>query len=467
MQPSGNRKVVISFRPEHLIGWTVTFVLCFIPVLLWLRLHPLDTIEGPVAIMLNIGRITGLVGIVMYALNLVYATRFRFLEYWFGGLNRVYIAHHLLGGLALIMLTFHPLFLSLRYVTVSMKQAALQLVPNGLFPLSALFNTSSQYHQAVLQQWATMLGSIAFWGMVGLLLITFFIKVPYRFWLFSHKFLGLAFFIAGLHVLFISSDTSKDPLMKWYILTIVAIGLAAFTYRTLLSNVFIRRYRYIIDEVKVVAGNVTQIRMNPEKEAMSYKAGQFIFIRFRQAGSEISKEWHPFTISSAPSNTQLEISVKGLGDYTNKLAELQPGAYAEVEGAYGRFGYVNYSAKNQIWIAGGIGITPFLSMLKDLPAEGHKVDLYYAVKTESELIDWDLLAQHAGARGPNVRAIPFIGDKQEGHLDAAFIEKTSGDLKGRDYYICGPPPMMQSLRSQLRAKGIPSTSIHTEEFGMS
>ncbi len=467
MQPNGNRKVVISFRPEHLLGWGVTFALCAVPILFWARIHPFSTIHGSIAIMLNLGRIAGLVGTVMYALNLVYATRLKFLEYWFGGLNRVYIAHHLLGGLALIMLSFHPLLLALRYMSTSIKQAALQLIPNGLFPISALFNRASEYHQAVLQQWATMFGSIAFWGMVGLLLVTFFIKIPYRFWLFTHKFLGVAFFIAGLHVLFISSDTSRDPLMKGYILTIVAIGLIAFVYKTLVGNIFIRKYRYIIEDVKTVSGNVTQIRMKPEKQAMSYNAGQFIFIRFQAEDSHISKEWHPFTISSAPSDDLLEVSVKGLGDYTNKINGLGPGMTADVEGAYGRFSYRHYTSKNQIWIAGGIGITPFLSMIKDLPAEGCTVDLYYAAKTESELIDWDKLSQHAGARHKYVRVIPFLGDRQKDHLDISFIENTSGELKGKDFYICGPPPMMQGLRKQLRAKGVPATSIHTEEFGMS
>lgn len=467
MQPNGNRKVVISFRPEHLIGWSVTILLCLVPVILWFRIHPLDTLQSPIAVMLSIGRVTGLVGLVMYALNLVYATRLRFLEYWFGGLNRVYIAHHLLGGLALIMLTFHPLFLALRYVSTSMKQAALQLIPNGLFPVHALFDTSSDYHQVVLQQWATMLGSIAFWGMVGLLLITFFIKIPYRIWLFTHKFLGVAFFIAGLHVLFISSDTSKEPFLKWYILGMTLIGLLAFVYKTLAGNIFIRRYKYRIVDTKIVAGNVTQIKMDPVSIPLSYKAGQFIFVRFNQPDSPISKEWHPFTISSSPKDDKLEISVKALGDYTSKLATLAPGTVADIEGAYGRFGYRNYSSKDQIWIAGGIGVTPFLSMMKDLPAEGHRVDLYYAVKTASELIDWDRLAQHAGARHREVRVIPFISEQQSGHLDVNFITQTSGDIKGKDFFICGPPPMMQGLRSQLRRAGIPATSIHTEEFGMS
>jgi predicted ferric reductase len=220
MQPRGNRQVIISFRLEHLLGWGVTILLCIIPVILWVQIHPLQTIHGFAPIMLNIGRVTGLVGMVMYALNLIYSTRLRFLEVFFGGLNRVYIAHHLLGGLALVMLAMHPFFLSLRYTTTNLKQAALILIPNGLAPVSALFHRESFYHPIVLEQWALFLGIIAFWGMVILLLVTFFIRIPYRVWLFTQKFLGLAFFIAGLHVLFIASDTSTHTVIKYYILII-------------------------------------------------------------------------------------------------------------------------------------------------------------------------------------------------------------------------------------------------------
>lgn len=464
MQPNGNRKVIVSFRWEHLLGWGVTILLCVIPIVLWFRLHPLSTLEGYIPTMLNLGRVAGLVGTVMYALNLVYSTRLRFLEGLFGGLNRVYIAHHMLGGLALVMLSLHPLFLALRYVTTSMKQAALMLVPNGLFPVNALFDVNHLYHSPVLQQWALFFGIIAFWGMVALLLVTFFVTIPYRLWLITHRFLGVAFAISALHILFISSDTSKDPFMKGYMLTIIAIGLVAFLYKTLLGNIIIRRYKYTIREAKTVAGNVVQVLLDPTGKTMSYQPGQFVFIRFH--GEGVKPEWHPFSISSSPHDDGLQISIKGLGDFTNSLGALKPGMTADIEGAYGRFSYTNYRNKQQIWIAGGIGVTPFLSMMKNLPPD-MKVDLYYSVKTESELIDWPLLYQEATRQPQVLRVIPFIGDKQPKFLDADFIDETSGGFKGKDIYICGPPPMMSSLRGQLKAKGVPGTSIHSEEFAMS
>lgn len=467
MQPTGDRPVVISFRIEHLLGWGATIVLCLVPMYLWFQIHPFATIQGFPAIMLALGRVTGLVGMVMYALNLVYATRIKLLEYWFGGLNRVYIAHHMLGGLALIFLSFHPLFLALRYIKSSLMQAALMLLPNGLLPLSALFNTKADLHPIVLEQWAIFIGFIAFWGMVALLLITFFIHIPYRIWLWTHKLLGVMFFLGGLHVLLITSDTSKNGPLRYYILGMTILGLLAYIYRTIFGRIIVRKFKYSVDQVLVEGGNVTHFIMRPLAKVMPYKPGQFVFIRFLNAQRYgISTEWHPFSISSSPKEQILRLSVKGLGDYTNKLAAVPTGTVAEIEGAYGRFGYSQSKNKQQIWIGGGIGITPFISMAKDLPQGEYQIDLYYAVRTASEVIDWRALYDVAQIHAGKFRVVPFVGDQQGGHLSADYIEKISGPVKGKDIFICGPPSMMKSLRQQFRDKGVPGTHIHSEEFGM-
>jgi predicted ferric reductase len=468
MQPRGNRPVVISFRLEHLLGWGVTTLLCLVPVVFWVHMHPISTIHGFPAIMLSIGRVTGLVGMVMYAMNLVYATRLRFLEWFFGGLNRVYIAHHMLGGLALAFLSLHPLFLALRYVQVSLQQAALLLLPNGILPLPALFSRHAVLHGQVLEQWAIFFGIIAFWGMVVLLLVTFFINIPYRIWLFTHKFLGVAFFFGGLHVLFITSDTSKNGPLKYYILTITVLGLIAYIYKTLAGKILIRRYKYTVDSLRVVGGSVMEIYLKAQSSALNFKPGQFVFVRFLNAHKGgVSSEWHPFSISSAPHEPHLRISVKGLGDYTNKLNGLLPGVQAEVEGAYGRFSYTKADNRDQIWVAGGIGITPFLSMARSLPPTGYRIDLYYSVKTSSELIDWKALELIGSHRKNNFRIFPYIGDQQKGHLSADFIEQNSGGLAGKEIFICGPPPMMDGLRAQFKKKAVPGVRLHTEEFAMS
>jgi predicted ferric reductase len=469
MQPSGERQVILVLRLQSLLGWIISIICCTIPVVIWITMRPINLRFASFTLtMLSLGQIFGLIGLVMYALNLVFATRLRFLEGWFGGLNRVYIAHHVFGGLSLVLISFHPIFLALRYATDSIRGAALLLLPNGLTPIGALFNVNSDFHIDVLRQWAIFFGSLAFVGMVVLLIVTFFIKLPYRVWLFTHKFLGFAFFLAALHILFINSDTTLNKPLRYYILGFAVIGLVAFVYRSLLGKILIRKYQYYVDDVQVVGGSVTQLVMRPVKRKMSYEPGQFVFIRFLFSGVDaINGEWHPFSISSSPHDDYLRLSVKALGDYTNELGKLKKGAIADIEGAYGKFTYTNFKNKNQIWVGGGIGITPFLSMAGTLkPNSGYTVDLYYAVKTRSELIDIQLLADVANAQSGKFRIIPFVS-AEHGLMTADIIEKTSNGVKGKEFFICGPPGMMKALRKQLREKGLPNRTIHTEEFAMS
>ncbi len=468
MQPKGDRPVIISFRPEHLIGWGLTIILCLIPAVMWFQIHPLTTIQGYSGTMLAVGRLTGLIGLVMYALNLVYSTRLRLLELMFGGLNRVYIAHHLLGGLAFILLAFHPLFLSLRFAQTSLKEAALLLIPTGLTPLVAVFDGGNIHHQVVLSQWAIFMGILAFWVMAGLLLITFFIRIPYGIWIQTHQYLGAAFFLIGLHVLFVTSDISTHAALRNYVLIMTAIGLVAFLYQKFGRKIFVRQFLYAVDMVKQTGGDVYEIYLSPHGEKMLHKAGQFIFMRFMDGHNQhIGREWHPFSISSGPGDPQLRVSIKGLGDYTKALWALQPGTTAEIEGAYGMFSFADLRNQHQIWVAGGIGITPFISMAKALPEKDFQIDLYYSVKTASELVSWPELVSVAESKGGQFRVFPYVADQQTGYLSADYIEKTSGGLEGKEIFICGPPSMMHSLRSQLSAKSIPGTSIHSEEFAMS
>lgn len=469
MQPSGDRPVTISFRTQNVLGWVIVAILCLIPVLLWFTKHPfIESFNTPQQVLSSLGKLTGLVGLVMYSINLVLSTRIRVFEDWFGGLNRVYIAHHLLGGIALILLAFHPVLLAAKQAFISMREAALLLFPHGLTPISALFNTSSEVHIDVLQRWAIFFGSIAFFGMVILLLLTFFVKMPYRVWLFTHKFLGLAFFFASLHVLFISSDTYIKGPLRSYMIFMCVLGLAAFVYKTLLGSILIRRYKYYVDNVTVVGGNVTQLILRPVKQKLSYKPGQFVFIRFLFTGADkVTTEWHPFSVSSAPNDEFVRLSVKALGDYTSALVGLKQGAVAEIEGAYGKFSYTNYKNANQIWIAGGIGITPFLSMAKSLQPDGpYNIDLYYSVKTKSEFVNLDSLIGVAQLQNSKFRIIPFIAEER-GKLTADIVEQQSNGLTNKEIFICGPPPMMKAMKKQFKDKGVNGSMIHSEEFAMS
>lgn len=464
-----NQKPTSSPLPISFAGWFLTIGLSGVAIVLWAQQQSVENIltNDFSLLMLTIGRITGIIGLVLYSLNLLYSTRLRIFEKIFGGLNKVYIAHHIVGGLALVLLCIHPLSLSLQYITSSLRDAGFLLIPHDLVPIAALFDTANNAHESVLQQWAIFGGIVAFWGMVVLLVLTFFIKLPYQIWLFTHKFLGPAFFIAGLHVLFISSDTSSNVSLRYYLLTLAGLGILAFIYRTLLPNIFVRRYRYQVTSILMQNATSVKISLQPLKRVMTYKPGQFVFIQFlntERAG--VSAEWHPFSISSTPYAGPLEITAKALGDYTSNLANIPVGTIAKIEGAYGKFGYYNYKNLNQIWIAGGIGITPFLSMLKSLPLDGYAIDLYYSVRDSSEAIEWQAIVDAAMARGGHLRVIPFDSSQQPGFLDATFVESYSQTLQGKEILLCGPPPMMKALTKQLRQAGVRKSAIHSEEFSI-
>ncbi|MFL5655860.1 MAG: hypothetical protein ACJ8CB_16990, partial [Ktedonobacteraceae bacterium] len=149
-------------------------------------------------------------------------------------------------------------------------------------------------------------------------------------------------------------------------------------------------------------------------QPVPFVAGQFVFVRF---GGGHGWEPHPFTISSAPQESLLHLSIKGRGDETQRLIDtLQPGIPARVGRAFGMFDH-RRGGHQQVWIAGGIGITPFRSWIRAFPTEQpleFDIDFYYTVRTEDEALFLDEI-RTAAAHSPTFR--PHITySKREGSL---------------------------------------------------
>jgi predicted ferric reductase len=447
-------------------GWLLIFISCLIPIIFWFNTVEVGAeFSSAYGVFSSLGRLFGLIGFVLYAINLLLAVRHRWLENFFQGLNRVYIAHHITGGIALAFLVFHPFFLAVRYLDIklieSFADAAKFLWPRGI-------DTSLSYLE-VQDAVSINAGIIAFWGMVVLLILTFFVKLPYRLWLFTHRFLGVAFLFALLHIVTIDSDTTQSALLKWYLILWGFVGISAFLYRSIFGNIFIRRSPHTVSKV-MVNGPVTMIELKPIGKPIVFKPGQFIFIRFLWSKEKgIIPEAHPFSIASAPQEDGLRLYVKALGDFTSGLKTLKEGTVAEIEGAFGRFTPARYGMASQVWIAGGIGITPFLSMARSLQQIPQKIFLIYSVSTRSEMVEASVLESFLPKNFSNFVFIPYITDEQDGKfLTADIVEsKVDGGFADKEIFLCGPPVMMSAMRSQIRSKGIPGRKIHSEEFVMS
>lgn len=423
------------------MSWLAIAALSLFPLLPWLMLRPLEArFADGWSTATSLGQLTGLVGMVMFGLNLILSARTKWLDKMMDGMNLAYIKHHQLGALSFVLLLFHPLLLAVKYGQTSWQSAAQFLLPNT--------NLAASYGKASLGLMILLLG------------LTFYVKLPYKIWKISHKFLGLSYFFATLHLIFVYSDTSQSFTLKAYMLTVSAMALGAVFYRTVAGAVLVPTCRYRIEAINRINGAVFEIIMRPEKGVMHYNPGQFIFVSFDQPGFG---EKHPFTISSA--GDRLSVTVKNLGDYTARLGELEIGTVARIEGPYGTFSYHHSKNKKQVWLAGGIGITPFLGMARSLgESSDYEIDLIYCAKNAEEAVFFDELQRLAETR-PWFRVHSFYSDEQ-GRISADTISKLEGGLKERDYFLCGPRPMMQSLKKQLKNYDIPDVLIHIEEFAM-
>lgn len=426
--------------------WHAAGVIAAIPVFFWLFMLPLATRFGTgFAFFSSLGQLTGLVGMTWFSLNMILSARLRFFDRVFKGLNRVYVAHHLIGGVAFILLLFHPVFLAARLAIASVRSAALFLIPGSNLPVD--------------------LGIYGLGVMMILLVLTFFAVLRYHIWKFSHKFLGLAFFLGGLHSLFIASDISRNAGLRAYMLTLAVLGLAAYLYRTISGGRMAKKYYYKVESVKKLHETIVEIKMVPEAEPVRFNAGQFAFISFADAGGW--GEEHPFSFSSSPSERAIILGIRTGGDFVKNAGNIPIASRARLEGPYGNFSYESAEGKKQVWIAGGIGVTPFLSMARSLAEKsdfgGYQIDFFYCVKTDDEFIALEEI-KNIAAGFPGNFHLQLYCSVVRGYINAEEISRIANGLAGKEIFLCGPVPMMAGLKKQFNKLGVHGRNIHSEEF---
>jgi len=423
------------------LGIILIFLTIIIPIFLWILRMPLSTrFENFYMTIRSIGQILGIAGMSMFIVTMILSSRLKFLESYFGVLNKIYFWHHMFGGTSFIFLLFHPIVLVINILATSLQNAALFFLPVNNIEIS--------------------FGIFSILALILMLVFTFFIILPYRTWKITHKFLGVAFFFGILHTFFITSDVSEYLPLKIYMVIFIFLGLIAYFYRTIFGSVIINKFKYNVDEVKKLNDKVVEIIMLSLDKKINFKAGQYIFIGFK--GKNISTETHPFSISSGIFDEKLKIVVKSFGKYTTQLQNLKAGSKAIIEGPFGIFSYLNTKNKNQVWIAGGVGITPFLSMAKSLTNNEYKIDLYYCVNTKSEIVLLEDLT-NISIKNNNFKVITLCSDT-DGYINSKVISNHSGNLLEKDFFLCGPPQMMKGVRSQLLESGVHNNKIHSEEF---
>ncbi|TLP69385.1 hypothetical protein FEE96_03645 [Parasedimentitalea maritima] len=373
----------------------------------------------------------------LMSLNLILAARPAVFERHLGGLDKLYWLHKWTGVLALVFVFIHET------VGIEVK---------GRGATSGLSKLAAEAGELVYPLLLAL-------GLISVVKRIPFVKfeLPYSLWRWSHRLMGGIFAVAVFHQFFVRLPFSNSALISTYLTWMGLIALACFLFSQ--AAPLLRRRRYRVTTV-TNAPSATIVRMTPEGRPLRHKPGQFALLSFGRKGL---REPHPFTISSDAEDDDIEFSIKPSGDFTQRLREtLQPGDRAWLLGGYGRFTGAGKPGHNQIWLAGGIGITPFLALADALTEDdGDEIDLFYCVRTRDEAVGFDRL-QAVSRRVPRFRVHLHIS-AEHGRLNAETLAATA-DPKGASFWFCGPASLRRALLKGLATLGKAPKSIHFERF---
>lgn len=381
----------------------------------------------------------GLYGYVAFATSLVLGARIPPVERLFGGLDRMYTFHRRLGITVAGLLLAHAGLM------------VMSLAGSGV-PVGAILRPDAGLR--------TFPGVAAVVLLVVVLALTTIVGLRHEVFLRVHRVLGVTFALGALHAIRVDAFRAMSPWLRGYLLVVTAVGVVAWGYRSGLGRTLVPRRYYEVADVRGLHPTVTELTLEPLEEPLSFAPGQLVFVGLDDPA--VGRELHPFSITSAPGERRLRLVVKAAGDFTAGLDGVTQGSLCRVEGPYGTFWREHADAPRQIWIAGGIGITPFLSMARSLSDDVGAVDLYYCTEDADAAVLIDELYAVAD-RHPTVRVIPVPADRL-GFLRADDVRAGSGDLTRTHIFMCGPWEMITALTAQFEELGVPRERIHFEDF---
>jgi predicted ferric reductase len=391
-----------------------------------------------------VGEICGAEAVLLFSCTLVLATVLPAVERAFSGLDRVVVWHRRAATAGVILLAPH-----IAFATSSPDRYATGFGPG--FGEVALFGL------LLLSVWALApsLRAARWPGPVRWLA-----RASYERWLTAHRLTGMFVIAAVAHGALVDPALHDSTLLRIIYLTVGGIGIAAYAYRELFARFVMPIYDYTVADLRQPNDATLEISLEPVRDPLSFDPGQFVFLAF---GGAAGWQRHPFSVASSPAQRRLEVAIKAVGDYTRDLHDtLRPGTPAKAAGPFGGFDY-RHGGQDQIWIAGGIGITPFMSWIRSLEATFDRhVDFYYSVAGEADALYLDEI-DAADEQHQTLHPHIVYTDRDEMLTARRAVD---GRPRGADVwiYMCGPPQMTAALGREFRGLGIPASHVRWEHF---
>jgi len=380
-----------------------------------------------------LAQISSLLGLLFLSWTYILSLRHRVVESMFNGLDKVYKLHHLLGGLSFILLLHHPLFL------------ILNRLPQNTLKLYLLPSVSQSY----------TLGVIALYLLAFLLVLTLFVDMPYRLWKWTHEWMGLVILIGGLHSVLVVSDISRYAPLRYWMITWTAAALLSALYKRFFYYLFQQSKNYQVVDIKQNS-DIFYLTLFPREgfRPLYFQPGQYGFISLPD-----SRDEHPFTVLKQKGQ-KITFAIKCYGLFTKGISQKKPGEVLTLRGPFGYFAS-SVSKAPQVWIAGGIGVTPFVSMLGNILPD-QEVTLFWSCRDDS-LSEINSIFQNYSESYPNFSFIP-INTCQDKHISVEKLNSMDLVDSHHRYYLCGPLSMMTQLSDQLVSVGIKQKHIIYEDF---
>ena len=414
------------------LGAIAIFASMIITFILWLLIKPIreiSTVSG-------YSQLLAAFALVAFGFINFISTRHKILDHLFDGLDKSYIYHKYLSISALILVIVHN-------VTIGMGKDI----------------ERSQGIKIPKDPYA-MYGSFS----MGLFVVFVFIailgkKLNYERWKMIHKFMFIPYAFGIYH--YYGSATyavfSTEPFTLW--LNIInLIGVSSIIYSIFFYEKISFKYKFKVKKLETVATGTLEITGSTMGKDLEFKPGQFAFLKVLDKNNKFVS--HPFTISESPKKGQLQFTIKVLGDHTKALFDtIKVGDEFIVSGPHGKFDY-NTGVKNQIWIAGGIGITPFRSFSQSGISKDFSVDFFYAYNNSEEGAYVDELE---ALSSDNLR-VHLFNSKEKGFLSVEEICKHVNKKECIDVYFCGPKPMRDNLEKQFKNSKLNISKFNYEHF---
>ena len=288
-------------------------------------------------------------------------------------------------------------------------------------------------------------------------------KMSYETWWIIHIYTYFAIAASFMHQVLHGQMFVGHPLNRAYWTGLyIFMGFSVVYWRFGVPLIRSLKINLKVERVVVEGPGIVSVIMKGRNlTGLGAQGGQFFGWRFLTRGHFLMS--HPYSLSAAPTEHLMRITVKDLGDHSRTLAYLKPGTRVFVEGPYGAFTAGRSTQPHVVLVGGGVGITPVRALMDEFQG-GVQMDLLYRASREEDLVLRDELDYLAFNSGGSIRIHYLVGSRKDHPMDARSLNRLVPQFADSDIYICGPEPLVSAVRKAAEDSGVPKNRFHDEAF---